>query len=127
MDLPQSHDDRYALAQEWLDIVKKIWTTPGKFDWDGKYYQLQHVEGMPKPYDGMLPVLNAGSSTQGRAFAAKNANFVFTIVGGPDDGARGRGKTVTTQAKDEVPPRCGRAHPRSLSSCARRRRKRRIS
>jgi alkanesulfonate monooxygenase SsuD/methylene tetrahydromethanopterin reductase-like flavin-dependent oxidoreductase (luciferase family) len=100
MDLPQSHDDRYALAQEWLDIVKKIWTTPGKFDWDGKFFQLQHVEGMPKPYDGMLPVLNAGSSTQGRAFAAKNANFVFTIVGGPDDGAEVV-KTVTTQAKDE--------------------------
>lgn len=32
--------------------------------------------------------LNAGSSPQGRDFAARNANFVFTIVGGPEDGAQ---------------------------------------
>jgi alkanesulfonate monooxygenase SsuD/methylene tetrahydromethanopterin reductase-like flavin-dependent oxidoreductase (luciferase family) len=100
MDLPQSHDDRYALAQEWLDIVKKIWTTPGKFDWDGKYYQLQHVEGLPKPYDGMLPILNAGSSDQGRDYAARNADFVYTIVGGPEDGAPVAAK-VKSDARDK--------------------------
>ena len=87
VDLPESHDDRYALAQEWLDVVRKIWTTEGTFDYDGRFYQLKHVEGMPKPFDGPLPVLNAGSSVQGRDYAAKNANFVFTIVGGPEDGA----------------------------------------
>ena len=87
MDLPQDHDARYALAQEWLDIIRKIWTTEGKFDWDGQFFKLQHVEGLPKPYDGVLPILNAGSSAQGREFAAKNANFVFTVVGGPEDGA----------------------------------------
>lgn len=99
MDLPESHDDRYAFAQEWLDIVRKIWTTPGKFDWDGKFFQLQHVEGMPKPFEGELPILNAGSSKQGRDFAARNANFVFTIVGGPEDGADVV-KTVTAEAQD---------------------------
>lgn len=87
IELPQNHDDRYALAQEWLDIVRKIWHTPGTFDWDGRFFRLQHVEGLPKPFDGQLPVLNAGSSSQGREFAAKNADFVFTIVGGPEDGA----------------------------------------
>ena len=39
MDLPQSHDDRYALAQEWLDVLLKIWTTTGKFDWDGRFFK----------------------------------------------------------------------------------------
>ena len=100
MDLPQDHDARYALAQEWWDIVHKIWTTEGKFDWDGRFFQLQHVEGMPKPHDGVLPVLNAGSSRQGREFAARNANFAFTIVGGPEDGAE-IVKQVTTQAREE--------------------------
>jgi dimethylsulfone monooxygenase len=99
VELPEGHDDRYALAQEWLDIVQKIWSTEGSFDWDGTYYQLKHVEGMPKPYDGTLPVLNAGSSTQGRDFAARNANFVFTIVGGPEDGAQ-IVNTVKQSAKD---------------------------
>lgn len=85
-DLPQDHDARYALAQEWWDVIRKIWTTPGKFDHDGRFFHLRHVEGMPKPYDGVLPVLNAGSSKQGREFAARNADFGFTIVGGPEDG-----------------------------------------
>jgi alkanesulfonate monooxygenase SsuD/methylene tetrahydromethanopterin reductase-like flavin-dependent oxidoreductase (luciferase family) len=100
MDLPQNHDDRYALAQEWWEVIKKIWTTEGKFDHDGKFFQLKHVEGMPKPVDGILPVLNAGSSPQGRGFAARNADYAFTVVGGPEDGAE-IVKTVTTQAKTE--------------------------
>jgi alkanesulfonate monooxygenase SsuD/methylene tetrahydromethanopterin reductase-like flavin-dependent oxidoreductase (luciferase family) len=99
VELPQSHDDRYALAQEWLDIVRKIWTTEGRFDWDGRFYQLRHVEGLPKPWDGPLPVLNAGSSAQGRDYAARNANFVFTIVGGPEDGAE-IVRSVQLSAKD---------------------------
>ncbi|WP_040789119.1 LLM class flavin-dependent oxidoreductase [Nocardia paucivorans] len=88
VDLPTDHDDRYELAQEWWDVIRKIWTTPGRFDHKGRFYQLTQVEGMPKPYDGVLPVLNAGSSGQGRDYAARNADFAFTIVGGPEDGGR---------------------------------------
>ena len=106
MDLPQDHDARYALAQEWLDIVRKIWTTEGKFDWDGRFFQLQHVEGLPKPFDGQLPILNAGSSKQGREYAAKNANFVFTVVGGAQDGAEVV-KAVTHQAQNEYDRKMG--------------------
>jgi alkanesulfonate monooxygenase SsuD/methylene tetrahydromethanopterin reductase-like flavin-dependent oxidoreductase (luciferase family) len=100
MALPKDHNDRYALAQEWWEIIKKIWTTEGKFDHDGKFFKLQHVEGMPKPIDGILPVLNAGSSPQGREFAARNANFAFTVVGGPEDGAEVV-KQVQSQAKND--------------------------
>lgn len=100
MDLPQSHDDRYALAQEWWDVIRKIWTTPGSFDHDGRFFHLQHVEGSPKPYDGILPVLNAGSSEQGRDFAARNADFAFTIVAGPEDG-REIVEAITTRARTQ--------------------------
>ena len=86
LDLPQSHDDRYALAQEWWDVVRRAWTDPEIFDHDGTFFQLQHVESMPKPVDGILPIINAGSSPQGRGFAARNSDFVFTSVMGPEDG-----------------------------------------
>ncbi|MEV6912294.1 LLM class flavin-dependent oxidoreductase [Amycolatopsis sp. NPDC051071] len=99
VDLPDSHDDRYALAQEWWDIVRKIWRATKPFDHDGRFFQLQHVEGLPKPYDRPLPVLNAGSSDQGREFAARNADFVFTIVGGPEDG-EGIVRQVRAQARE---------------------------
>ena len=41
VDLPQDHDDRYAYAQEWWEIVKRLWTEPGRYDIDGRFWQLQ--------------------------------------------------------------------------------------
>ena len=86
MDLPIDHDDRYAMAEEWWDIVRRIWTETTPFDYNGRYFHLNHVEGLPKPYHEMIPILNAGSSRQGRDFAARNADFGFTIVAGAEDG-----------------------------------------
>ncbi len=86
VELPTDHDSRYAMAQEWYDVVRRIWTSDSPFDHDGRFFQLQHVQGDPKPVDGPLPVLNAGSSPQGRGFAARNADFAFTVVVGPEDG-----------------------------------------
>ncbi|WP_042348013.1 LLM class flavin-dependent oxidoreductase [Bacillus massiliigorillae] len=100
IDLPSDHNDRYALAQEWWDVVSKIWISQERFDYDGKFYKLQHVEGMPKPYRGTIPVLNAGSSSQGRGFATRNSNFVLTSVMGPEDGAE-IVKTLTNLAKQK--------------------------
>jgi dimethylsulfone monooxygenase len=87
MDLPLDHDDRYALAQEWWDHVRALWTRPGQFDLPGRFFDLHGVEAEPKPVQGMLPVLNAGSSPQGRGFAARNADFVFTVLGDAAEGA----------------------------------------
>jgi FMNH2-dependent dimethyl sulfone monooxygenase len=87
LDLPQDHDDRYALAQEWWEIVKRLWTEEGRYDIDGRFWKLKGVESLPKTYDGPVPVLNAGASPQGLGFAARNADWIFTIVGGPEDGA----------------------------------------
>jgi alkanesulfonate monooxygenase SsuD/methylene tetrahydromethanopterin reductase-like flavin-dependent oxidoreductase (luciferase family) len=87
VDLPTNHDDRYAMAQEWWDHVRTLWTTPGQTELTGRYFNLGAVESEPKPVNGTLPVLNAGSSAQGRAFAARNADFVFTIIGDAAEGA----------------------------------------
>ncbi|WP_031464252.1 LLM class flavin-dependent oxidoreductase [Sciscionella sediminilitoris] len=86
--LPSEHDDRYAMAQEWWDHVRALWTREGRFDLDGRFFSLRGVESMPKPVRSSLPILNAGSSKQGRAFAARNADFVFTIIADPAEGER---------------------------------------
>lgn len=99
LDLPKDHDDRYALAQEWWEVVKRLWTEEGRYDVDGHFWKLKGVESLPKLYDGLVPVLNAGSSMQGRNFASRNADFVFTIVGGPEDGATVV-EQVTTAARE---------------------------
>ncbi|XBB69375.1 LLM class flavin-dependent oxidoreductase [Nocardioides sp. WV_118_6] len=97
VDLPQDHDSRYALAQEWIDVLGTLWSREGRYDLPGRFWDLKGVEAEPKPAAGRLPILNAGSSTQGRAYAARNADFVFTIVGGPEDGAE-----VVSQVRAEA-------------------------
>jgi alkanesulfonate monooxygenase SsuD/methylene tetrahydromethanopterin reductase-like flavin-dependent oxidoreductase (luciferase family) len=88
LSLPDEHDVRYALAQEWWDVVHRIWTSQEPFDHTGQFFQLKRVVGWPKPYNGhRIPIINAGSSRQGRSFAARNADRVLTVVAGPEDGA----------------------------------------
>ena len=89
-DLPDAHDDRYAYGQEWLDVIQKIWTSDSEFDWNGRFFDLAHVVGDPKPYAGaMPPIMNAGSSPQGQGYAARNCDYLFTVLIDPDQNAPG--------------------------------------
>lgn len=79
VSLPEKHADRYELAQEWFDVVNRIWNHDGRFDWNGKYYQLKGAYGFPRPFDGSPPIMNAAGSGEGRKFAVRNADFLFCI------------------------------------------------
>ena len=46
----------------------------------GEFYQLKGVHSYPKPVNGIIPVFNAGGSKEGKAFATRNANYLFTPV-----------------------------------------------
>lgn len=76
--LPDDHETRYGYAQEWFDIIQALWTRDGAFDWSGKYFNLEGVHSDPKPVYGRPPILNAAGSHQGRDFAVRNADFLFT-------------------------------------------------
>ncbi|MRX50610.1 LLM class flavin-dependent oxidoreductase [Paracoccus sp. S-4012] len=78
LTLPDDHESRYGYAQEWFDIVRKLWSSEEYFDWDSEHFHLRHVHGDPKPLRGTVPILNAAGSGLGREFATRNANFLFT-------------------------------------------------
>src|ERR1700733_13550871 len=74
----REHEDRYAYAQEWIDVIKMIWSDREDFDFDGKYLHMKQIRGKPKPYGGARPVImNAGASATGQAFAIKNCDAFF--------------------------------------------------
>lgn len=77
LDLPSSHETRYEYAQEWFSLVKEIWTTRKPFDWQGKYFQTKETYGKPS-VETLPPIINAAGSTEGRDFAIRNVNFLFT-------------------------------------------------
>jgi alkanesulfonate monooxygenase SsuD/methylene tetrahydromethanopterin reductase-like flavin-dependent oxidoreductase (luciferase family) len=75
------HDDRYRFAEEWLTIVKRIWSESEPFDFKGRFFDLHGVVGDPKPYRGVAPlILSAGSSPAGRDFAVRNADNLFMNI-----------------------------------------------
>jgi alkanesulfonate monooxygenase SsuD/methylene tetrahydromethanopterin reductase-like flavin-dependent oxidoreductase (luciferase family) len=73
------HYDRYAQAEEWLDVVKKLWSVKGEFDYEGQYYNLKRAFAEPKPITKPFPpIINAAQSPIGRRWTAKNADVYFT-------------------------------------------------
>lgn len=78
LTLPDDHETRYGHAQEWFDLVRKLWTSQDYFDWDSAHFHLKQVGSWPKPLRGNVPILNAAGSPQGREFATDNADFLFT-------------------------------------------------
>jgi alkanesulfonate monooxygenase SsuD/methylene tetrahydromethanopterin reductase-like flavin-dependent oxidoreductase (luciferase family) len=73
------HDVRYDYTEEWVTIAKKLWSEENPFDFDGRWFKLRAAEGNPKPWDNSFPLLvSAGSSAEGRAFAARHVDCLFT-------------------------------------------------
>jgi dimethylsulfone monooxygenase len=77
----RGHDARYAYGAEWLEIARRLWSEDEPFDFKGEFFDLQGVQGAPKPLQQPRPVLiNAGSSPVGLEFAAREVDFNFTSV-----------------------------------------------
>ena len=74
----REHEDRYDYAQEWIDVIKLIWSDQEDFDFQHKYFSMKGIRGKPKPFGGTRPlIMNAGSSPTGQAFAIRNCDAFF--------------------------------------------------
>ncbi|MCU1723829.1 MULTISPECIES: LLM class flavin-dependent oxidoreductase [unclassified Pseudomonas] len=75
------HDQRYARTDEFLDVVRKVWTAEQPFDHHGTHYQAQNafsaIKPLQKPH---LPVYFGGSSQAALEVAGKHAD-VFALWG----------------------------------------------
>ena len=75
------HDERYAYAGEWIEIVRKLWTVEEEFDYEGRYFTIRKGWQQPKPLrKPHPPIMNAGQSPTGARFAAKYADIAFQSV-----------------------------------------------
>jgi len=77
----REHDDRYDQADEWLAIIKRLWTEGEAFDFEGRFYRLQKAISLPHPLQQPIPpIMNAGGSERGKHFACKHADMLFVIL-----------------------------------------------
>jgi dimethylsulfone monooxygenase len=75
------HADRYACAEEWLTIIKRLWCEDEEFDFDGRFYRIKKGYLQPKPIQTPYPaIMNAGGTERGRHFACKHCDLVFTSI-----------------------------------------------
>lgn len=99
------HDERYAMAQEFLEVTYKLWEGSWEADavvrdrrtgvythadkvhpigHEGRYFSVPGAH-LVEPSPQRTPVLfQAGTSPAGRAFAARNAELVFASDHRPD-------------------------------------------
>jgi FMNH2-dependent dimethyl sulfone monooxygenase len=97
------HDTRYDMAAEWIEIIKRLWTSEDEFDFDGKFYNVKGAIMAPKPLQKPHPaIMAAGVSPKGRQFAAHHADVNFVNLEAHDlDSMRARVETSRKTAWDE--------------------------
>ena len=98
LDAHPLHRDRYARAEEYVDVVTKLWDSweddavvadresgvfadPDKIhriDHVGEYFRVAGPLNAPRSPQGRPVYVQAGSSDDGRAFAARWAEAIFT-------------------------------------------------
>ncbi|UOZ09581.1 NtaA/DmoA family FMN-dependent monooxygenase [Amycolatopsis sp. WQ 127309] len=97
-------EDRYARAEEFLATVRELWDSwqpgtlvgdkengvfardPGKFVHSGPQFDIHGEFTLPRTPQGQPVVIQAGDSGEGREFAAKAADVIFSRHGTLEDG-----------------------------------------
>ncbi|MBB1244405.1 LLM class flavin-dependent oxidoreductase [Streptomyces durbertensis] len=86
-DTHLEHGRRYARAEEFIDVVKRLWDTAGDpedgspgapFHHRGDHFQTTGPLDVVRPPQGRPVIIQAGSSPVGREFAARHAEVIFT-------------------------------------------------
>ena len=73
--------ERYARTDDYLDLVKKTWTSAGPFDHDGPYYKVVDSYAAVRPVQSPhIPVYFGGSSPEAIQVAGKHAD-VYALWG----------------------------------------------
>ena len=75
--------DRYRRAGEYLDVMRRIWTSDGPFDHHGEFYRVEGAYSDIKPYQLPYPPLFFGGSSDGALQMGAEHCDVFAIFGEP--------------------------------------------
>ena len=72
------HAQRYEMADEWITLMKQLWTSDDPVDFDGHFYTVKQALLKPHPIQPYPALMNASGSAVGKAFAAKHFDIVFS-------------------------------------------------
>ena len=82
---PIPHDDRYAMADEFTTVMRRLWSEDEELTFKGKWWQTENAFVAPKPVNESVVLVNAGSSPAGVDYATTHSDIIFvTSPGGAD-------------------------------------------
>lgn len=76
-------DERYARTQEYIQIVKKAWTSDEPFDHDGAHYQFADFVSEVKPFGGRVPTISFGGSSEAAYRVGAAEADIYAVWGEP--------------------------------------------
>ncbi|WP_213781476.1 LLM class flavin-dependent oxidoreductase [Caballeronia sp. dw_276] len=80
-----SHDERYARTDEYLQILRRVWTESKPFDHEGRYYRFEQAFSEVKPKQApYVPIYFGGASAPALEVAGKHAD-VYALWGESKD------------------------------------------
>ena len=92
------HDEGYEYAEEWLEILERLWADDEEFAYQGRYFDNKGAISKPKPIQKPFPpIMSANSSEVGLRFAAKHADMSFIGIRSND---RGEWKSAVDRHKN---------------------------
>ncbi len=74
-------DKRYEQGLDWYKVFMKLIGGGPDFDWDSAFYHFRNMTTNPLPVQKPHPpIMSAGSSSGGQAFAAQASDIMFTTM-----------------------------------------------
>ncbi len=93
------HDQRYDLAAEWVQIIKRLWSEP-TVTCNGQYFTMHDCESDPKPLQRPRPFLIcAGTSGRGVRFTVDEMDAIFCSGSNREELAK-TSRLAKTMARD---------------------------
>ncbi|MGA1805257.1 LLM class flavin-dependent oxidoreductase [Rhizobium sp. HT1-10] len=75
-------EERYERQEEYIRILRQVWTSAEPFDFDGKYYQFKQFRSAVRPTRGLIPISLGGSSDAAYRIGGSLAD-IFGLWGEP--------------------------------------------
>lgn len=77
------HDERYDRTREYIEIVKKVWTTREPFDHDGKHYKFADFVSDIFPVQQPCPAISFGGSSDAAYAVGAEVADIYCLWGEP--------------------------------------------
>jgi alkanesulfonate monooxygenase len=101
-----SKPERYQRSDEFIQILRRVWTEDGPISHEGKYYKFEDFQSHIKPYQDAIPVSVGGSSEDAYRVGGRQGD-IFGLWGEPLKETAEQIASVNAQADA-----AGRPHPR---------------